>query len=239
MKKLISRAALASAALLAAACTTSGPKAYEYTAFRNEAPTSILVLPAHNNTTNVNAPDYFLSTLSMPIGDRGYYVFPAHMVKRTLEENGLSDTGLVYNADTRRLGDLFGCDAAIYVSIDRWESQYVVLATSTNVEFAYEVRSCRTGETLWAHNEAMSYSPQADSTGNVWADLLAAAVVAAVEKAAPNYMPLARQANTLAFYRQGRGLPAGPYLPELHNADLETFPDAATTARLEAEAQAE
>ncbi|MGJ3233252.1 MAG: GNA1162 family protein [Oceanicaulis sp.] len=232
MKKLMLRAALASVALFAAACTTTGPAAYDYTAFRQEAPASILVLPAHNNTLNVNAPDYFLSTLSRPIGERGYYVFPAHMVKRTLEDNGLSDTGLVYSADTRRLGDLFGCDAAIYVSIDRWESQYAVLATSTNVEFEYEVRSCRTGEALWTHTEAMSYTPQADSTGNVWADLIAAAVVAAVEKAAPNYMPLARQANTLAFYRQGRGLPAGPYQAELYNADLEAFPDAETKARM-------
>ncbi|MFW5660414.1 MAG: DUF799 domain-containing protein [Oceanicaulis sp.] len=226
----LTKAAIALSGLVLAACATTAPEPYDYTAFRNEAPTSILVLPAHNNTLNVNAPDFFLSTLSRPIGERGYYVFPAHMVKRTLEDNGLADTGLVYQTDTRRLGSLFGCDAALYVSIERWESQYAVIATSTNVEFDYEIRSCRSGETLWSHTEAMTYTPQSDSTGNVWADLLAQAIVSAVEKAAPNYMPLARQANAFALYRTGKGVPAGPYLSELHGADLEAFPTAAPAA---------
>ncbi|MFW6413557.1 MAG: DUF799 domain-containing protein [Oceanicaulis sp.] len=236
MRHLIKAATAVSALGLAACATTTAPETYDYTGFRTEAPASVLVLPAHNNTLNVNAPDYFLSTLSRPIGERGYYVFPAHMVKRTLEDNGLADTGMLYGADTRRLGGLFGCDTALYVSIERWESQYAVIATSTNVSFDYELRSCESGETLWSHTEAMSYSPQADSTGNVWADLLAQAVVSAIEKAAPNYMPLARQANSFALYRNGRGIPAGPYLPELYNLDADLFPAKATTAAAEASA---
>ena len=44
--------------------------------------------------------------------------------------------------------------------------------------------------------------------------LIAAAINAAVTKAAPNYMPLARQANAQAMIYPGPGFPGGPYLPE-------------------------
>jgi len=193
---------------LLSACVTE-PSARDYVGSQVKPRSGILVLPALNHTLNVDAPDYFLSTLSVPLGERGYYVFPAHMVKRTLEENGLADTGLIYTADTERLGDLFGCHAALYVEIERWDSRYILLATQTTVKFNYSLRSCATGDLLWTNTAAMSYSPQADSSSGSWfADLLTQAVVSAVEKAAPNYMPLARQANMQAM----SSLPAGPYL---------------------------
>jgi hypothetical protein len=37
------------------------------------------------------------------------------------------------------------------------------------------------------------------------------AITAAIAKAAPNYIPLTRQANALAVVQPGHGLPAGPY----------------------------
>lgn len=209
-------------AIMLSACATA-PEGYDYTTFRNDHPRSILVLPALNNTLNVNAPDFFLSTLSQPFGERGYYIFPAHMVKRTLEENGLSDTNLVYEAEPQRIGRLFGCDAALYVTIDRWDSQYIILATQTTVEFLYEIKSCETGETFWSHRQQMVYSPQASSSGNVLVDIVALAIVAAVEKAAPNYMPLARRANLAASTTPGQGIPAGPYRPEQYRTDQAEF----------------
>jgi len=209
-------------ALALGGCATPVAK-YDYTTFRNNHPHSILVLPARNETINVDAPDYFLSTLSRPFGERGYYVFPAHMVKRTLEDNGLSDTDMVYQAETQRIGRLFDCDAALYVTIERWDSQYVVLATQTTVQFLYELKSCDNGEVLWTNRAQMVYSPQASSSGNILADVIAQAIVAAVEKAAPNYMPLARQANLAAAATPGQGVPAGPYLPEQYRSDTEQY----------------
>jgi hypothetical protein len=58
----------------------------------------------------------------------------------------------------------------------------------------------------------MQYSPQANGGGNPLAALLAQAIIAAIEKAEPNYMPLTQQANLLAASTAGQGLPAGPYL---------------------------
>lgn len=205
------------------ACAT-GPTPKSYAAMRAENPRGVLVVPALNSTVNVDAADYFVSTISRPIAERGYYVFPAHMVKRILDDEGLSDAGLVHQADASRFAPLFGCDAVMFVEISRWDSQYLVISTSTNVEFHYTLKSCDTGATLWSDTQSMSYSPQASNSGNPLADLIAQAVVSALEKAKPNYMPLTQQANLIATHTIGQGLPAGPYSPQ-HNRDQAQFPN--------------
>jgi hypothetical protein len=54
--------------------------------------------------------------------------------------------------------------------------------------------------------------------------LIAQAIIAALEKAEPNYMPLTQQANLLAASTAGQGLPAGPYLDAKYNKDADQFP---------------
>src|ERR1700761_537574 len=78
------------------------PAAKDYAAFRAHDPHSILIVPVLNNTTSLTAQDYFLSTVSAPFAERGYYVFPAHMVKSVLEKDGLSDAGLIHKANPAR-----------------------------------------------------------------------------------------------------------------------------------------
>lgn len=221
--RILATGILLSGALLTSACV-SGPAPKNYAAFRSENPRSVLVVPALNVTVNVDAADYFVSTISMPIAERGYYVFPAHMVKRLLDDQGLSDAGLVHQADASKFAPLFGCDSVMFVEIKKWESQYMVIATSTNVEFEYTLKSCRTGHILWSDTQAMSYSPRASNSGNPLADLIAQAIISALEKAKPNYIPLTQQANLLATHTVGQGLPAGPYRSEQHGQDQAQFP---------------
>jgi len=220
MKKIVFLSFLAFAL---SACTTAVQHA-DYSQFREADPHSILILPALNQTVSIEAPEFFLSTVSRPFAERGYYTFPAHMVKRMLEEEGLSDTLLIYDADASNMGRLFNCDIALYITIDRWDSKYLVLSTTTTVEFTYELKSCSTGESLWMNHQVLAYTPDSNSSGNAIADLLVMAVTAAIEKAAPNYIPLAQQANLQASSLPGRGIPAGPYLADKYKVDLQEFP---------------
>ena len=190
----------------------AAPQKADFTKFRSENPRSILVVPAINRAVEVNAPDYFLSTISKPVAERGFYVFPVNVVKRLLEDDGLADANLVHDADSKRLGEIFDADAILYVTIERWDAQYAVLATQVTVEFTYVLKSGRTGEEIWRRKAKMVYQPQqTNSSGNLIADLLVMAVAAAMAKAAPNYIPLTQQANALAVIEPGKGLPAGPY----------------------------
>ncbi len=204
-------AVITAVGLLVTGCATA-PAPYDLTAFRAENPHSILVVPALNNTADVTAADWFLSTVSQPFANRGYYVFPANMVRGMLNDSGLGDAGLVHRADARRLGTLFGCDSVLFIDVDKWNAKYMVISTTTEVEFGYELKSCKTNATLWKSKQAIQYTPQGSSSGNPIAALIADAIIAAIEKGHPNYMPLARQANLAAAATPGHGLPDGPYM---------------------------
>lgn len=115
-------------ALLAVSGCATAPKK-DFTAFQAENPRSVLVIPVVNKTVEVNAADYFLSTLSIPLAERGYYVFPVDVVKHLLENDGLADSAMVHGADTMKLCNLFGADSVLYASIERWDAQYLVLTT--------------------------------------------------------------------------------------------------------------
>ncbi|QJE73743.1 DUF799 family lipoprotein [Aerophototrophica crusticola] len=219
--RLFARAALAAIALLGLSACATPPEVQkkDYTAFKASHPRSILVVPVTNKSTQVDAPDNFLTTLPVPLAERGYYVFPVHMVKRTMEDEGLGDADMVHGADVKRLAALFGADAVLYANIERWESAYAILATTTTVAITYTLKSGKTGETLWEEKVQTTYSPQAQSSGGgLLGQLLAQAVVAAMERASPSYLPLAYQANGIALYGPGKYIPKGPYDPE-HTKD--------------------
>ena len=217
------------APLVLAACVTA-PPARDYSGFRAADPHSIAIVPAVNRSLEVTAADYYLSTITVPLAERGYYVFPVHLVKRVMEDDGLSDADLVHSAPVETVAGLFGADAVLYVAIETWESNYAVFTTTTRVTIAYELKDGETGETLWDDREQVVYQPQASGGG--LAGLIAQAVVAAIERAAPNYMPLARQANAMAVYRAGQGLPAGPYAPK-YNQDADVFPSGQKISKAE------
>ena len=73
-------------------------------------------------------------TLPISLVERGYYVFPVNMVKRTMEDDGLSDADMVANADPVKLAQLFGADAVLYATIDEWDSRYILVSTTTTGE---------------------------------------------------------------------------------------------------------
>lgn len=202
---------LASSVCVAAlsACVTP-PTHKDYSALRTEHPRSILVVPVINRSVEVNAPDYFLTTIAKPLAERGYYVFPVHLVKRLMEDDGLNDADMVHAGEPQRLGKMFGSDAVMYISVEQWNAKYVVFSTSVTVSLKYSLKSASTGNTLWENAQTLVYQPQNNSGGGL-AGLIAQAVVAAMAKAAPNYIPLAQQANTRAINTKGQGLPAGPY----------------------------
>jgi len=206
------RAALAVLALAAlAGCVT--PVRKDLGKFVAARPRSILVLPVVNNSVDLTAADYFLSTVPVPLAERGYYVFPVNLVKRLLEDDGLADASLVHGAPVDRLGNLFGADAILYITIQKWDAQWVLVSTQVTVEFEYVLRDVKTGTVIWEDKERMQYASDSGGGG-----LLGAIVSAAITKAAPNYLPLAQRANQQALAYPGPGFPAGPYHPE-HKRD--------------------
>jgi hypothetical protein len=217
-------------------CATTPSQPYDYSAFRAEDPVSILIVPPINNAIDVDAAAFYLSTISRPVGERGYYVFPVNMVQSMLAQDGMSDAYLLHQANPQTVAELFGADAILYVTIQRWDAQYVVLSTQVTVEFDYLLKSGKTGETLWEHTAMRTYASDSGNSQGGLAGLVAEAIVAAVEKAAPSYIPLAKQANAQAAGAPGKGVPAGKYHP-MYGSDGALFgqPPAADAAAPQAE----
>ena len=203
------------AACLALAAGLSGCAAvqpYDFTEFQTAPPRSILVVPVVNRSLDVDASNYVLSTLSVPLAELGYYVFPVNTVKIVLEQEGFYEPEQVRKMDASQLASLFGADAVLYVTINRWDAQYVLISTTVTVEFEYEMTR-KDGVRIWHATKRMQYSPQQQNQQGVHplAVLIAAAVSAAATRAAPNYLPLTQQANNQVLVVESTKLPRGPY----------------------------
>lgn len=204
-------AALVLSALLAG-CVTQ-PTKKDMTAFRESAPRSILVVPTINKSLDVDAPNYVLATLPVPIAEKGYYVFPVNTTKYVLEQEGFYEGDRIHQQPTENLANLFGADAVLYVSINQWDAKYALISTVVTVDFDYRLVS-KNGVELWKENKRLQYSPQNNSSGSLAVMLITAVVNAAVARAAPNYMPLTRQANAEVFTLGVNPLIDGPYRNE-------------------------
>lgn len=209
MKTWMVSACLAVAAGLGG-CATVQP--YDFTEFSKAPPRSILIVPVVNRSLDIDASNYVLSTLTVPLAELGYYVFPVNTVKVVLEQEGLYEPEQVRRMEAAQLASLFGADAVLYVTINRWDAQYVVISTNVTVEFDYELTR-KDGTRIWRATKRMQYSPQQQSQQgqHPLAVLITAVISAAVTRAAPNYLPLTQQANRQVFIIEPTKLPPGPY----------------------------
>lgn len=196
------------AALLVTGCAT--PVKSDLSAFHAAKPRSILVVPAVNKTLNVDAPNYLLTTLTVPLAEKGFYVFPVHTARTVLEQEGFYEGDAIHQQPPQALANLFGADAILYVTINRWDAQYALITTTVTVNFDYRLVS-KDGTELWKANKQMQYAPQNQNAGHPLATLLVAAVTAAMTRADPNYRPLAIMANEQVFNTDVTAIPAGPY----------------------------
>lgn len=212
MKKTI---LIVASCLLLTACVTQ-PAKKDLSAFQATAPRSILVVPVVNKSLDVEAPNYVLATLPVPIAEKGYYVFPVNTTKFILEQEGYYEGDRVHEQPTPVLAKLFDADAVLYVTIRRWDAQYALITTTVTVEFEYKMVA-RDGTEIWKEEQKMQYQPQNDSSGHPLAVLIGAAIKAAITRAAPNYMPLTQMANRQVFILGPGAIPDGPYRSGIKN----------------------
>ncbi len=201
--------------LLAAGCTTPEPK--DYSAYRADLPASILILPPTNQSVEVNASYSYLSTISEPIAEAGYYVFPVAVVDAYMKENGLPTPADMHGVPLDKLDEVFGADAVLYVDIKAYGQEYQIVSSTAVVRADAKLVSTRSGLTLWEGRVNASDAANANS-GNALVDLIGAAVAQAVGSTTDRSHYVAVEANRgMVFGREG--LLLGPYHP---GADQDT-----------------
>lgn len=174
---------------------------------------SILILPPANNAVNIDAPFYFLSTISYPIAEKGYYVFPVNLVNRLLEDEGLSDSHMLNKSSPFKIAKKFGADAILYTTIETWDAKYMALATIITAKLNYTLKSGKTGKTIWSTSQTVKY----DSNQNLGQQnslvglLMAMAINAATDKLMEDsrHYDLVKSANIIALQSGYSSLPNG------------------------------
>ncbi len=194
--------------LLFSGCATTP---YDYTAFKKSKPRSIVVIPPNNNSIEVNAPYIYLSTLTRPLAEKGYYVFPVAVIDRFLKENGLPTPAEMNGIPLDKIGEHIGADAVLYISIKDWGQKFQVVQSVATVHATLRLVDVKTGETLW-EAIAMAHNSSDDGGGGLIGALVGAIVTQVMASTIADPTPgLARQANHLAINSPARGMLDGPY----------------------------
>lgn len=176
--------------------------------YENERPLSILILPPINLTTASDAKEYYSATIAEPLSLMGYYVLPMEVTSELLKNEGFSDTEMMLNTDPQKFKKYFGTDAVMYIRILKWDTAYYVIGGHLTVSVDAVLKSTQTGNTLWQYDGTVVLDTTGGSGGaGGLAGLLVKVVATAIQTAAADYMPVARQAT----FQTLTSLPAGKY----------------------------
>ena len=192
-----------------AGCVTTPP--FDYSSFRNHRPRSILVLPPLNQTTDVNAPYTYLSTITRPLTECGYYVFPVAVIDAYMKENGLPSPEEMHGVALDKIRNIIGADAVLYVTIEEWGQKYIVVQSITTIKAKARLIDTASGEVIWQGTQAVSQG--SGGGGDPIAMLITAAVTQIINTMVDYTHDLSRVANQTMIYDVRQGFLAGPYLP--------------------------
>ncbi|MFM6990820.1 MAG: DUF799 domain-containing protein [Rhodoferax sp.] len=174
---LFSKIAMAFCAVaLMAGCAANKP-AWDYSAYKASRPKSILVLPPINNSPDVSATYSVMAVATKPLAEAGYYVMPVAMVAEAFKENGLTQPSDMHATPAAKLREIFGADAAMYITVTKFGATYTVVNSVNTVQVQGTLVDLKTGTTLWQGSaQASSEEGQQQQQGGL-AGMLISAVV--------------------------------------------------------------
>lgn len=214
MKRSIALMGLLAVAALLGGCATR-PKPYDYTAFQQAKPSSLLVLPPVSDAPDVKAVPGVWAQATMPLAEAGYYVLPVTLVDETLRGNGIQTANDAQAIPAAKLREVFGADAAVYIKVSRYGTSYRVVDSETRVDVQARIVDLRSGALLWEGAAFATSAEQSQSNQAGLVGLLVAAVVKQIvgsaTDAAFNYASIAN-ARLLGAPRYNGVIP-GPRSP--------------------------
>jgi len=195
-------------------CTTTSPvtKSVAYKGMFDEKPLTILIMPPINRSTNVEAKEYFHSTLYVPVSNCGFYVIPPFLSMEILKKESAYDAELFLDAPLQKFGEVFGADLALFTIIHKWDKSGILAKVYVEVE--YIVKSIKTNEVVYTRHGNITYNASVSTGAPGIVGLIANVAISAINTAATNYMDVARVCNSFTF----KDFPAGKYSP-MYNLD--------------------
>ena len=84
-----------------------------------------------------------------------------------------------------------GADSVLYITINKWDTNYVVLAANVTVGMSYILVSTAHNSVLWSYDQQIVVDTGGQSSGFIFLDI----VQTAINTAITDYIPFARQVN--------------------------------------------
>ncbi|SDY41738.1 hypothetical protein SAMN04515617_11441 [Collimonas sp. OK242] len=215
LEKILKSVVCLSVAILAAGCAAP-VKQLDYTAFKQSRPKTILILPPLNESPDVKATYGMLAQMSYPLAEAGYYVLPVALVDETLKQNGMTAAADSHAIAPAKLQEIFGADAALYVTISKYGSVYTVLNSAVVVTANAKLMDLKSGALLWSGTASAS---SAEGSNNGGGGLIGALVAAAVNQIVNNvtdrgFTIAGLTSQRLLSAQQPNGILYGPYSPK-------------------------
>jgi hypothetical protein len=208
------RALLALGVLLLAGCATR--PGYDYSAFRESRPRSILVLPPLNDSPDVNATYSMYAQTTLPLAESGYYVLPVTLVDEAFRQNGLTAPADIQQVPLKKLREIFGADAALYIKVTHYGTKYMIVSSETRVSAEGKLVDLRSGATLWEGRATASSAEGDNNSGGGALGLLLKAVITQIADTLSNRgHPIAGiTADRLLSAGRPNGILYGPRSPK-------------------------
>jgi len=172
------------------------------------------VLPPLNESTAVEGTYSYLSTVTQPLAELGYYVYPVAVIDQYLKANGMPSAGEMHQIPLARIAEIIGADAVLYVDLKQYGSKFQVVSSNAVVTVTAKLIDTRSETVLWAGSATAQNNSNSNNSGSFLAQLLAAAIVQAIGSKTDVSHGVCRLANAQLFESEGRALPYGPYNPK-------------------------
>lgn len=185
-------------------CATT-PMPHDYSAYLDHMPVSILVLPPRNESTEVMAPYIYISTVTRPLAERGYYVFPVAVIDMLMKENGVPSPDEMAQVSLKKIREIIHPDAVLYMTVKEWGTKYQVLNSVSTVCLSGQLVDAETGTILW-RGEYRTVKNSSDGQQGIAGMLVSAVVHQIANTISDPTRDLARLNNNRMFLNERDGL---------------------------------
>jgi len=130
--------------LLAAAC--AAPLSNLDSNYAASKPTRIAVLPAMNETADLDAPFVFRILAAAELADKGYALIDSGRIDQALAERGIQEGGQIEALTPQEIGDLVGADGLLYIKVMSYGRQ---VGVHLKMEGSFMLVNSKNGQKIW------------------------------------------------------------------------------------------
>ena len=114
--------------------------------FKSLRPTRIAVLPAKNETADMDGPIVFRILAGAELADKGYALVDFARINEALREKGIEEAGQIESLTHQEIGEIVGADGLLYTTVLTYGRQ---VGVHLKMEGSFILVDAKTGQKLW------------------------------------------------------------------------------------------